>query len=154
MSEDVWSYALKLYSRPGVEAACLALQEGGADVCLLLAATWLGTRGVAFHDERLAALEGVAEPWRRTVIEPLRALRQQWREQAQQDSELRTMRERLQQLELDAERSLLDRLSGVARGWPEEGAQDEQRWLHAAAGKAGGNRHGALEHLRTAASLL
>ncbi|MCK1787400.1 TIGR02444 family protein, partial [Pseudomonas sp. TNT11] len=36
MCADLWSFALSTYARPGVEAACLRLQEQGADVCLLL----------------------------------------------------------------------------------------------------------------------
>lgn len=154
MSEDVWSYALKLYASPGVESACLALQDAGADVCLLLAAAWLGGRGVRFHNERLGDLSNAAAPWQRTVIAPLRTLRQQWRERAQLDPELHALRERLKQLELSAERILLDRLGSIAQSWPEEGAQDLQRWLREAAGKAEGERRDALEHLRIAASLL
>lgn len=154
MSEDVWSYALELYACPGVEAACLGLQEEGADVCLLLTAAWLGTRGIAFRTDRLEVLNALAEPWRTTVIAPLRSLRQQWRTQAQHDPQLQVIRERLKKLELDAERSLLERLSHVAQEWPEERAQDLQRWLQEVAGKAGGERRDALEQLRIAASRL
>lgn len=48
MHTDLWNFALHLYARPGVEAACLALQDEGADVCLLLCGAWLeaGRAGV------------------------------------------------------------------------------------------------------------
>ena len=46
MPTDLWDFAQRLYARPGVESACLHLQEVGADVCLLLTAGWLGGRGV------------------------------------------------------------------------------------------------------------
>ncbi|QJP06554.1 TIGR02444 family protein [Pseudomonas multiresinivorans] len=153
MSDDVWSYALKLYARPGVEAACLSLQEGGGDVCLLLASAWLGSTGVAFSPSRMSALECTAREWREEVIVPLRSLRQRWRQSAKQDAELAPLRERIKQLELEAEKVLLGRLEAVARGWPRGEAQELVYWLEAAAGEAGGLRRDAQETLRIAASL-
>ena len=47
MPSDLWDFAQRLYGRPGVEHACLQLQEAGADVCLLLCGAWLQQRGVA-----------------------------------------------------------------------------------------------------------
>ncbi|WP_371232465.1 TIGR02444 family protein [Pseudomonas sp. QE6] len=153
MSDDVWSYALKLYARPGVEPACLALQEAGADVCLALAAAWLGSAGVAFSQARMDALDSVAQDWREDVIVPLRSLRQRWREAAKQDTELAPLRERIKQLELEAEKVLLERLESVAKDWPRGNAEDLSRWLEAATGDAGSLRRDARETLRTAASL-
>lgn len=153
MSDDVWSYALKLYARPGVEAACLSLQDGGADVCLVLASAWLGSAGVAFSQARVNRLESTAREWREEVIAPLRSLRQRWREVAKRDTELAPLRERIKQLELEAEKVLLGRLEAVAQDWPRGEAEDLARWLEAAAGEAGGLRRDARETLRTAASL-
>lgn len=153
MSDDVWSYALKLYARPGVEPACLALQEGGADVCLLLTSAWLGSTGVVFSPSRMSALECAAQGWRAEVIVPLRSLRQRWRESAKQDAELAPLRERIKQLELEAEKVLLGRLETVTREWPRGEAEDLARWLEAATGEAGSLRRDARETLRTAASL-
>ncbi|MGC4011635.1 MAG: TIGR02444 family protein [Pseudomonas sp.] len=153
MSDDVWSYALKLYARPGVEPACLALQEAGADVCLLLAAAGLGSTGVAFAASRMSELESTARGWREEVVVPLRSLRQRWRESAKQDADLAPLRERIKQLELEAEKVLLERLETVAMVWPRGEAEDLARWLETAAGEAGGLRRDALETLRTAASL-
>ncbi|PJI48168.1 MAG: TIGR02444 family protein [Pseudomonas sp.] len=153
MSDDVWSYALKLYARPGVEAACLSLQDGGADVCLVLASAWLGSAGVAFSQTRVNRLESTAREWREEVIAPLRSLRQRWREVAKRDTELAPLRERIKQLELEAEKVLLGRLEAVAQDWPRGEAEDLARWLEAAAGEAGGLRRDARETLRTAASL-
>ncbi|MDN6855011.1 TIGR02444 family protein [Pseudomonas sp. CAN2814] len=153
MSDDVWSYALKLYARPGVEAACLALQEGGADVCLLLASAWLGSAGVACSPARIDALESTAREWREQVVVPLRELRQRWRESAKRDLQLAPLRERIKQLELEAEKVLLERLEAVARDWPRGEAEQLARWLDAAAGDAGGLRRDAQATLHTAASL-
>jgi len=153
MSDDVWSYALKLYARPGVEAACLSLQVGGADVCLLLASAWLASTGVAFTQPRMDALESAARDWREEVIVPLRSLRQRWRETARQNAALAEMRERIKQLELEAEKVLLEGLESAAAEWPRGEADDLSRWLGAAAGSTGGLRRDALETLRIAASL-
>jgi len=153
MSDDVWSYALKLYARPGVETACLSLQEGGADVCLVLAAAWLGSTGVAFATVRMSELESTAQGWREAVVVPLRSLRQGWRESAKQDAQLAPLREQIKQLELEAEKVLLGRLEAVAQDWPRGEAEDLVCWLEAATGEAGSLRRDAREILRTAASL-
>ncbi|QRY80823.1 TIGR02444 family protein [Pseudomonas sp. PDNC002] len=153
MSDDVWSYALELYARPGVEAACLSLQEGGADVCLLLAAAWLGSAGTAFSEPRMNALENVARDWHKDVVVPLRSLRVSWRDAAGRDVDLAALRERLKRLELEAEQVLLERLQKAASDWPRGEAEDLVRWLDAAAGDADGLRRDARETLRIAASL-
>ena len=70
MCADLWSFALSTYARTGVEAACLRLQEQGADVCLLLCGAWLERRGVALTLERTQALRQIAEPWQSQVVEP------------------------------------------------------------------------------------
>ena len=86
---------------PGrAETACLALQEQGADVCLLLVAAWLGRRGVSCSKERAQILENAARPWRETVIEPLRRLRCAWREAATHDACLAELREEMKAQEL------------------------------------------------------
>ncbi|GAB4176294.1 MAG: hypothetical protein OHK0024_13630 [Thalassobaculales bacterium] len=72
-SQGLWAFSLDLYGRPGVAAACLALQDGaGADVNLVLYALWLGLTGRGAFDP--ACVERVA-PWREQVVLPLRAVR-------------------------------------------------------------------------------
>lgn len=148
MPPDLWNFALQLYARPGVEAACLALQEEGADVCLLLAARWLEARGVTCTPERCDALRNLAEPWQRDVVMPLRRLRQDWRDGAQQDGQRAALRQRLKDLELDAERALLERLAQAAVHWP-VGQDEQDGWLEALAGDAG-KACDALDRLRAA----
>lgn len=125
--QDLWNFALELYARPGVEQACLHLQEAGSDVCLLLAGAWLQQRSVRCHEERLHALMDVADPWQREVIAPLRRTRRDWRTTAQRDTELATLREQIKKLELQAERVLLERLQVLAESWPSEAGGDD--WL-------------------------
>ncbi|MDF2488740.1 MAG: hypothetical protein K0S77_1362 [Pseudomonas sp.] len=129
MHTDLWSYALALYARPGVEAACLRLQEQGGDVCLLLCGAWLQARRVAASEARAEALTALAMPWQHNVIAPLRRLRQQWREQANADSRLAALRTQVKGLELEAERELLARLEQLAAGWPGALSRDSEDWL-------------------------
>lgn len=147
MCADLWSFALSTYARPGVEAACLNLQEQGADVCLLLCGAWLEQRGVALEPGRIEALEQLAGPWRKTVVEPLRQLRVQWRTMAQQDPSLAALRERVKALELEAERELLARLEALALAWP-TGEVSQQSWLEGLATEAANLDHNALLQLR------
>ena len=132
---DLWSFAQRLYACPGVEAACLRLQEDGADVCLLLCAAWLERRDVACLAPRVEALRSLAEPWQRDVIAPLRGLRREWKTPAQHDAQLAVLRERLKALELHAERTLLQRLQDAASDWPGAPRQSPMTWLIALGGE-------------------
>ncbi|WP_312935824.1 TIGR02444 family protein [Pseudomonas sp.] len=118
MPPDLWNYALALYGRRGVEAACLQLQNEGADVCLLLCACWLQAHQVAPTQDRATALRRVSEPWQHEVIAPLRELRQRWKAQAQHDPQWAGLRGRIKGLELEAEQVLLERLAHCASAWP------------------------------------
>lgn len=129
MTADLWSFATTLYAKPGVEAACLTLQDAGADVCLLLAGLWLDSRGVAHNPEREGQLRQAAQPWQQAVVEPLRTLRRAWRQTAQTDPALAALRQRLQQLELDAEREQLARLQTLSEGWPGSTEGNARTWL-------------------------
>ncbi|MHA6494864.1 TIGR02444 family protein [Pseudomonas borbori] len=152
MQPDLWRFAEALYQQPGVEAACLLLQEQGADICLLLCAAWLDSREVACSVTRAEALRGLAQPWQTQVIVPLRQLRQGWREQAQHDPALALLRERVKQLELDAERELLQRLAAHSQDWPSAPSASRAQWLQQLAPPAA-NRN-ALEELHVAATRL
>lgn len=153
MHTDLWNYALALYARPGVEAACLELQALGGDVCLLLCATWLQARAVAVLDERAQALHEVAEPWQREVVAPLRSLRQQWRAAASGDAQLAALREQVKGLELQAEKALLERLQERSRQWPTGCHEPADDWLARLAPDQA-LHHDALVQLRVAAAAL
>ncbi len=149
MCADLWSFAISTYARPGVETACLRLQEQGADVCLLLCGAWLDQRGVALTAERMQALKQIARPWQAQVIEPLRQVRVQWRVIAQQDEPLAALRERIKALELDAERQLLMRLEALAKAWPSSEGAAQQGWLEGLATEDAANLdRDALQQLR------
>ncbi|MCL6689859.1 TIGR02444 family protein [Pseudomonas citronellolis] len=152
MTEDIWSFALDLYAQPGVEAACLDLQEAGADVCLLLAGAWFAACGRACSGQRLDTLAKASANWQREVVKPLRTLRQQWKTAARNDAHLEKLRETLKTLELRAERLQLERLAEAGRDWTEAGRDELDAWLQGCAGEAGKARRSALQQLRTAAA--
>ncbi|WP_437879484.1 TIGR02444 family protein [Pseudomonas sp. LRF_L74] len=151
MPSDLWSFALATYARPGVEAACLQLQEEGADVCLLLCALWLESRNTGYDSGYAGSLRAIAQPWQNDVVAPLRELRRAWRDRARKDVQLAGWRERVKTLELEAERELLSRLEDCASAWPTD-VKDSARWLEALSeGQAKKNRD-ALQVLRAAVS--
>jgi len=150
MSSDLWSFSLTTYARPGVEPACLQLQSAGMNVCLLLCGSWLGQRGVACNAQRLQRLRAVAQPWDADVVQPLRALRMQWKAVASEDAELKKLREQVKALELEAERHLLLRLERSAQSWPQGEATDLTAWLEGVAAGAANLDRDALHQLRVA----
>jgi uncharacterized protein (TIGR02444 family) len=152
MHPDLWSFSLDLYAKPGVEPACLTLQNAGANVCLLLCGLWLEQRGVACDEHRLQQLRQLAEPWDKEVVQPLRTLRIQWKTSARQDPSLDNLREQVKRLELEAERQLLERLEAAAEDWPGEQQNDSAQWLQKLAASAVPANHDALHQLRVMVS--
>ena len=76
--EDVpfWSFSIEVYGHPGVAPACLALQDRfGCDVNILLFALWAARCGRALTSAEFDALDAAVAPWRKGVVEPIRALR-------------------------------------------------------------------------------
>jgi len=148
MQTDLWNYALHLYARPGVAQGVLQLQDAGANVCLVICAAWLGQRGTRCNAQRAQVLRDYAQPWHDRVVRPLRELRQGWRDAALNDPALASVREGVKQLELDAERSLLEHLDTLARDWPAGEAQDTETWLLQVL-PVEARRHTALDVLRS-----
>ncbi|MCQ6256336.1 TIGR02444 family protein [Pseudomonas sp. Q11] len=152
MSSDLWSFSLDLYAKPGVEQACLTLQNAGANVCLLLCGLWLEQRGVACTEQRRQQLQQWVDPWDTDVVQPLRTLRTQWKARALQDTALDSLREQVKRLELAAERRLLELLETVTKDWPGEQPKDSAQWLQGLVASADQGNRDALHQLRVAAS--
>jgi uncharacterized protein (TIGR02444 family) len=133
-----------------VAPLCLELQSEGADVCLLLCGLWLERRGVLCSTPRMAQLRNLAEPWQTQVIEPLRQLRQGWKQAAVGDAQWLQLREQLKALELQAERELLERLEVLAGQWP-HGETEASDWLYPLSGLQELRGRDALDRLRGAA---
>lgn len=115
---EVRDYALSLYGREGVPAACLLLQDRlGLDVNLLLFAAFMGrTRGRAMTAADVAAAEARVAAWHAEVVRPLRAVRRRLKSgPAPAPSEATAaLRARLQDLEIAAELIELDELDAMA----------------------------------------
>ncbi|MGE6662033.1 TIGR02444 family protein [Pseudomonas sp. NPDC077408] len=151
-NDELWNFALACYAEPGVEKACLELQALGVDVCLLLTCVWLEIRGVHQNAQRLEELKQLSKDWQSTVVLPLRNLRQAWREQAAIDTELASLRQRVKTLELDAERTQLDRLQQATQHWLREDGSNN--WLNQLCTGIDGDPDALLIVLRRAASQL
>ena len=114
LEQPLWEFALALYGRPGVEAACLHLQdEGGVDVCELLWRCWLLRHGARPSPELEEALP-TALSWQREVTAPLRALRRRLKTEAASADGVAELRDTLKRTELQAEREMLGRLETLA----------------------------------------
>ena len=73
----LWRFATRVYGRPGVAQACLALQQRfDADVNLLLFAAWLGAeRGMALSVPLSRQAQRRVDAWHEDIVRPLRAVR-------------------------------------------------------------------------------
>ncbi|HYD99507.1 MAG TPA: TIGR02444 family protein [Alphaproteobacteria bacterium] len=112
----LWAFALRVYARPGVQPACLALQDGhGRDVLLLLWAAWLGGLGHRLTAAEAAGAEAALAPWREAVVRPLRAVRRGLKAGPPPAPSPATeaLRDRVKAAELEAERLGLDLLAGL-----------------------------------------
>ena len=150
MHTDLWNFCLNTYARPGMEAACLRLQEDGINVCLLLCVSWLEQRSVPYHESRLRQLTACAEPLEHQVVQPLRRLRTEWRKAAQDDPALAEIRRQIKALELNAERELLQRLEQITQTWPAQPAEASGAWLQALANTVASPDRDALQLVRAA----
>ena len=100
LDNPLWRYALKVYSHPSVEQACLAAQGVGLHVNTLLLCRWLAIQGERYQPENYAA---VLSLWRDPVLSPLRRVRYQVRDMRQKSPELESCYQHLKQSELAAE---------------------------------------------------
>ena len=74
--ERFWQFSLAIYAKPGVSAACLALQdEFGADVDMVLFVLWCARLGHGLSGAELDAVDGAIAVWRKSVVQPIRAAR-------------------------------------------------------------------------------
>jgi uncharacterized protein (TIGR02444 family) len=101
----LWRFACRLYARPGVVDACLALQDRhGADVPLLLAALWHGASGRgAIGAARAARWRRIARVWRETAVRPLRLARRALKPHESEPG-VASLRTRVKAAELAAEK--------------------------------------------------
>ncbi|HEX9464673.1 MAG TPA: TIGR02444 family protein [Alphaproteobacteria bacterium] len=109
-----WTYSLRLYRRPDVAAACIALQDRlGVDVNVLLFCLWAGHRGVALPPKTMTLIGELSRLWSTNVVGGLRQVRRFLKPLG-----LPALRGQVARVELAAERveqDLLVRLLPAAR---------------------------------------
>lgn len=109
-----WTFSADLYERPGVEAACLALQDRrGIDVNLLLWALWLADCGVVLDAPTLERGKAAIASWQTAVVAPLRHVRRELRQRIEGANtediagkwphHVEALRQKILALELDGE---------------------------------------------------
>lgn len=141
-----WTFSVDLYDRPGVEAACIALQDRrGLNVNLLLWSLWLADCGVVLDQSALGRAEAAVASWQTDIIEQLRRLRRRLRQQidhagaddiaGQWPGQVKTLRETILALELDCEH-----LTQLALGRLGDGLKPTRR----ASAKLAGDNLGCL----------
>jgi uncharacterized protein (TIGR02444 family) len=117
-----WRWSLRVYRAPGVQEACLALQDRcGADVNLLLFCGWVGLAGRALDQRRLRQATACVGRWQAEVVAPLRAVRRALKHGASTGSTAAPalmLRRRVAALELEAESVEQTLLFELAVGWP------------------------------------
>src|SRR5215208_7844218 len=104
-----WRFSLRIYRAPGIQEACLALQERcGADVNLLLFCGWIGRQGRELDRRSLGLAIDRVGSWQSEVIAPLRVARRGLKRQCADGAAAElalSLRKRLLGLELDLERA-------------------------------------------------
>ena len=100
-----WDWALKQYARKPTQALLLTLQAQ-ADLVILeaLFAAWLSNEGYRLAAHDVAAMRDTTGTWIEQVVLPLRAVREQWKN----DETKEDARRHLLQLEVEAERHLAE----------------------------------------------
>ena len=151
---SLWDDCVAVHGRPGVEEACLDLQDQyGQCVSLLLWRLWAvaETRPVSAETMRQAC--ACARAWDGAAISPLRAARRAIKGPLAPiaDTSRVALRTRIAILELEAERLLIDALEGLSA--PRSGFRDEALEALAAVSAAwnGSAPRDALARLITAA---
>ena len=101
--DEFWEWSLTRYGCEGTRELLLSLQEtAGLVIMEALFAAWLGDRGCRWQRSAIEQISIATSAWLEEVVQPLRATRKRWKP----DHGLRAQREKLLQLEVEAERHL------------------------------------------------
>ncbi len=112
--DDLWRFALAAWRVPGVERISLGLQDQHHfQVPILLAAAWLGLRGVEPDRQLLASLRASADAWQPRLL-ALRSLRRE----ASTTPAWQEWKRLLADAELEAERLLLSEMAALLQAHP------------------------------------
>lgn len=114
---SLWDWSLRAWRAPGVEAACLDLQDAqGQNIPLLLWAAWTASTGRPLADDDIEAACDTARVWQETTVAPLRGVRRVLRTRLPdlEDDDREAIRAQVQAVEIDAERRLLGALEALS----------------------------------------
>ena len=147
-----WNFSLRLYARPGVAEACLALQaRRGIDVNLLFCCLWLGLAGKRLSKRDVSRMKARVRALHDGAVKPLREARTVLKRLLNDEDEalrpvIGALRAAVKKSELDAEH--LEQVM-LGRLWPEsvaEGGSPELARANAMAYLAtAGGRPGRLD---------
>lgn len=122
MSNPLWDYSVAVYSRDGISAICLELQDRyGVDVNVLLYGAWLAASDRRLTRTHLSAVSVDVDEWRNTVVQPLRSLRRELRCYPAAAA----IREDLKALELRSEHQQQDLMYDFHCAAPDQPAADQ-----------------------------
>ncbi|MFM2281563.1 MAG: hypothetical protein RLZZ444_3794 [Pseudomonadota bacterium] len=141
LDQALWQFMLAVYARPGVQAACLKLQED-CDIDVVLLLTWLyhtldGRIPLGASD--IVALQHHVGEWRDRTVLPLRAIRTDLRIDSvdMPDEARETLREKIKALELGAERTQVSMIAEWLVARPPAVSSDPETALPVLAKRAG-----------------
>jgi uncharacterized protein (TIGR02444 family) len=122
---ELWSYALELYARPGVESLLLELQDAhGQCVAFLIWRLWLSWRQRSADTGALGRAAELAGAWEAVATAPLRRFRRGRRAMRTPSAAAsERIRRAAKALEIESERMLLQmlqELDGVETGSSED----------------------------------
>lgn len=112
-----WDWALKAYAAPGVQEACLQLQDhAGQNVPLLLWAAWTAASGRPIDEDAIEGACDCARAWDEAAVTPLRALRRTLKGvNPDIDNAAReALRDQVKAVELAAEKAMMQGLEALA----------------------------------------
>ena len=112
-----WDWALKAYAAPGVQEACLTLQDNaGHNVPLLLWAAWTAASGRPLDEDAIEGACDCARAWDEAAVTPLRTLRRTLKGvNPDIDNAAReALRDQVKAVELAAERHMMAGLEALA----------------------------------------
>lgn len=117
VSVPFWQFAVQAWRQPGVERACLTLQDNfSVPVTAVLLGGWLGRAGYPADEALARQALALVDEWEAQRLGPLRAVRRQvagqpaWRE----------WKRLLQEAELEGERLLLETIEQLVGQYPRE----------------------------------
>ncbi len=113
----LWDWALAAYARPGVEPACLELQDRhGQSVPYLLWAAWAAAEGRALPPALLEQAAAMAGAWEAAASGPLRQARRALKAPVRcvPDVDRQALRAQVKALELRTEQILMTALEALA----------------------------------------